>query len=162
VELFERAVALDPEYAMAHRELGWALSREKEKDAEAEYHLRRAVELNDEDGWAHIYLGNIRWRRGDLSSAEQSFRNAIEVWPEIAIPYWCLALFYEYVGRTEDAIRLYQQGVAVDPDDVQANKMFGIYLNDQGETERARAYIERALALNPEDKSLVEILAKTR
>ena len=159
VELFEKAAELDPEYAMAHRELGWALSRFQGKNAEAEYHIRRAVELNVEDGWAHIYLGNILWQRGDLYSAEQSFKKAVELWSDIAVPYWCLALFYERGGRTEDANRLYQRGVAVDPDDIQANKLFGIYLNDLGETARAITHIERALALDPEDKNLVKILA---
>ena len=47
----------------------------------------------------------------------------------------------------------------MDPDDIQANKLFGIYLNDLGETARARTHIERALALDPEDKNLVKILA---
>lgn len=159
VELFEKAVELDPEYAMAHRELGWALSRLREKDAEAEYHLRKAIELNDEDGWAHIYLGNIFWQREDLSSAEQSFKKAVEVWPEIAVPYWCLALFYEHQGRKAEAERFYQQGLDLDPDDPQANKLFGIYLKDIGEPAKARTYLERAHALDPEDQSTTEMLA---
>ncbi len=160
IDLFEKAIHADPEYAMAHRELGWALSQLDGKDAEAEYHVRRAVELNDEDGWAHIYLGNIFWQRDDLSSAEQSFKKAVRVWSEIAVPYWCLALFYEYQGRKEEAERLYQQGLDLDPDDPQANKLFGIYLRDIGELAKARTYLERAHALDPEDKGITEILAK--
>jgi Flp pilus assembly protein TadD len=99
IDLFEKAIEVDPEYTSAHRELGWALSRLEGKDVEAEYQVRRAVELNDEDGWAHIYLGNILWQREDLSSAEQSFKRAVEVWMEIAVPYRRLALFYEYQGK---------------------------------------------------------------
>jgi len=162
IDLFAKAVTLDPEYAQAHRELGWALSRCEGKNAEAEYHVRRAIELNSEDGWAHIYLGNILWQRNDLNFAEQSFKKAVEVWPNIGVPYWCLALFYEHVGRMEDANRLYGQGVAVDPHDTEANKLFGIYLNDMGETARARTYLERALVSDPEDKRVIEILAKMR
>ena len=159
VALFEQAVELDPEYAMAHRELGWVLSRREGRDAEAEYHVRRATELDDEDGWAHIYLGNILWQREDLSSAERSFKKAVEVWSEIAVPYWCLALFYEHQGRKAEAERLYQQGLDLDPDDPQANKLFGIYLKDIGEPAKARTYLERARALDPEDQSITEMLA---
>jgi len=159
IDLFEKAVKLDPEYAQAHRELGWALSRLKEQDAEAEYHLRKAIELNDEDGWAYIYLGNILWQREDLSAAEQSFKKAVEVWSEIAVPYWCLALFYEHLGRKAEAERLYQQGLDLDPDNPQANKLFGIYLKDIGEPAKARTYLERARALDPEDQSITEMLA---
>ncbi len=160
VELFEKAAELDPEYALAHRELGWALSRREGKDAEAEYSVRRAVELNDKDAWAHIYLGNILWKRGDLSSAEQSFKNAVEVWPEIAVPYWCLALFYENQGRKEEAERLYKQGLDLDPYDPQANKLFGIHLKDIGELAKARIYLYRAQVLDPEDQSISETLDK--
>lgn len=159
IDLFEKAIEVDPEYASAHRELGWALSRLEGKDAEAEYQLRRAAELNDEDGWAHIYLGNILWQREDLSSAEESFKKAVEVWPEIAVPYWCLALFYEHEGRKEEAESLYQQGLDLDPDDPQANKLFGIYLKYIGELAKARTYLERAHALDPEDQSITEMLA---
>jgi tetratricopeptide (TPR) repeat protein len=159
IDLFAKAVTLDPEYAEAHRELGWALNGFEGKDAEAEYHIRRAIEFEVDDGWAHIYLGNILWQREDLNSAEQSFKKAVEVWSDIAVPYWCLALFYERVGRTDDATCLYQRGVTVEPDDIQANKLFGIYLNDLGETAKARTHLERALAGDPEDKNLVALLA---
>jgi tetratricopeptide (TPR) repeat protein len=153
IELFERAIELDPEYGMAHRELGWALSRGKDKDPEAEYHLRRAIELNDEDGWAHIYLGNILWRRRDQDSAEQCFKRAVEVWSEISTPYWCLALFYEYENRPNDALKLYDQALRIDPEDPVANKTFGKYLLDTGQDEKAREYLRKALALDPEDET---------
>ncbi len=160
VELFERAVELDPEYAMAHRELGWALSRLKDKDPEAEYHLRRAIELDDEDGWAHIYLGNILWRRGDGDSAEKCFKRAVETWPEIATPYWCLALFYEYENRPNDALKLYDQALRIDPEDPVANKTFGKYLLDTGQYEKARPYLRKALALNPGDRNTESALSQ--
>lgn len=159
IECFEKATELDPEYAMAHRELGWALSRLEEKDAEAEYHIRRAIELDDADGWAYIYLGNILWDREDLDSAEQCFKKGVEVWPESAVPYWCLALFYEYQGRNEKAELLYEQGLNIDPDDPQANKLFGIHLKDIGQIAKARMHLERALVIDPDDQSVIKALA---
>lgn len=152
IELFEKAIELDPGYAMAHRELGWALSLLEDKDPEAEYHLRRSIELNDKDGWSHIYLGNILWRRGDRDSAEQCFKRAVEVWSDIATPYWCLALFYEYENRPNDAINLYEQAVRIDPEDPVANKTFGRYLHSTGQYEKAEIYLHRALTLNPADR----------
>jgi protein O-GlcNAc transferase len=158
IELFEKAVELDPEYVQAHRELGWALSRLEGKEAEAEYHVRRAIELNDGDGWAHIYLGNILWQGKDLNAAEQSFEKALKVWSATAVPYWCLALFYENQERKDEAERLYQQGLDLDPDDPQTNKLFGIYLKDIGEPAKAKTYLERAHALDPKDQSITEML----
>jgi tetratricopeptide (TPR) repeat protein len=157
LEFFQKAIEIDPDYAIAHRELGWTFRR-LDKDVDAEYHLRRAIELNDDDGWAHIYLGNLLWVRGDLHSAEESFKKAIDVWSDYSMPYWCLAAFYEYQGRSEEAERLYQQGLVIDPNDPQANKLFGIYLKDIGQLAEARAYLERSLALRPEDKTISALL----
>jgi tetratricopeptide (TPR) repeat protein len=44
-ELYQRAIQLDPDYALAHQKLGVVEHKEKNFPA-AEYHFRRAVELN--------------------------------------------------------------------------------------------------------------------
>jgi Flp pilus assembly protein TadD len=54
--LFCKAIELRPDFAEAHRELGILLLRQKVLD-ESEYHLRRAIELDPADPWAHLYLG---------------------------------------------------------------------------------------------------------
>lgn len=64
---YRRAVALDPAYAAAHRELGWSLRR-LNLLREAESEVRLAIDLDDCDPWSFICLGNIavaavaRWR----------------------------------------------------------------------------------------------------
>jgi tetratricopeptide (TPR) repeat protein len=157
ISLLRKAVELDPEYAMAHSELGWALRR-LNKNEEAEHHLRRAIELDESDAWAHIYLGNLLWEKRDLSSAEELFKRAIDLWPNSSIPYWCLAIFYEYQDRGDEAEEFYQKALAIDPNDPEANKRFGVYLKDIGEKAKAKKYLERAHALDPEDESINEIL----
>lgn len=71
--LFERAIDIDPQYALAHRELGWLFRRTQQLQA-AEYHLRRAIELDPRDGWSFIYLGNLMWEVADLETAEKAYR----------------------------------------------------------------------------------------
>lgn len=159
VELFERTLEIDPEHAGAHRELGWVQHRQN-NDAEAEYHLRRASDLDQFDAWAYIYLGNLLWARRDLAAAEEQFKAAINVWPEHSIPYWCIAIFYEHEGRQEEAKQLYQKALNADPDDPQANKLFGAYLRDIGEISKARAYLERAHSIDPDDQSIADILKR--
>jgi tetratricopeptide (TPR) repeat protein len=158
VNYFRKAVELDPGYAKANSELGWALRRLNE-NTEAEYHLRKAIELDETDAWAYIYLGNLVWSKGDLSSAEELFNKAIDSWPNSSIPYWCLAIFCEYEGRDEEAKNLYQQALNIDPDDAQANRFFGIYLKDIGQTIKAKGYLQRALELDPEDRTVRSLLA---
>lgn len=150
IELFEKAIEIDSEYALAHRELGWAY-RGLGNYPEAEYHLLRSIELDDSDAWAHIYLGNTLWAEGDSNDAEECFKKSVAVWPDESVPYWCLALFYEYENRPDDALKLYDQALRIDPEDPVANKAFGKYLLDTGQYEKARLYLRKALALNAGD-----------
>ncbi len=54
--LLLKALEYDPDYSAAHRELGWLLNSTN-PTPQAEYHLRRAIELDGNDTWARIYLG---------------------------------------------------------------------------------------------------------
>jgi len=150
VNSFRRAIDLDSEYGLAHRELGWILRRLGQY-AEAQSHLRKAIELDESDGWAYIYLGNLLWTMGDSDAAEQPFIKATQVWPDDSVPHWCLAHFYEYQGRASEADFFYEKALELNPDDPQANRRFGFFLKEIEETEKAKVYLERALSLDPDD-----------
>jgi tetratricopeptide (TPR) repeat protein len=93
IPLLQRALECEPDFQLAHREPGWAFCT-KDDIENAEYHIIRAIDLNPTDGWAYIYLGNVRWRQFDYDAAEAAFQQAISVWPKGSIPLWCLAIFY--------------------------------------------------------------------
>lgn len=158
IALLQKAVKIDPEYAVAHSELGWSL-RQTNQYAEAEYHLRMAIELDDSDGWAYVYLGNLMWVTDDLAAAEQAFKTSVEIWTDSSLPVWCLAHFYEHQGHRQDAEELYERALHIDPNDPQANKRFGIYLKDIGEYKRAKSYLERASSYDREDEQVKALLA---
>jgi tetratricopeptide (TPR) repeat protein len=159
--LLEKAVALDPEYECAHRELGNTL-RKLDKYPEAEDHLRRAIDLDDSDGWAYVYLGLLKWTTGHLAASEEAYKKAIETWPDNSLPYWCLAHFYEYQGRNEESESLYKKALEIDPDDAEANLRFGVYLRDIGEYSKAKGYLEHALSFDPNDERVKSALSTLR
>lgn len=108
-----RALELDPDYAPAHRELGYLLWAGK-TNAEAERHLRKAVELAPGDAWARLYLG------GYLSEIDPD-----GAWAELQAatmlrPHWSLPL--EWLGelceeRDPEAAQAYfEQARAVEDD----------------------------------------------
>jgi tetratricopeptide (TPR) repeat protein len=161
IEFFQKAIDLDPNYEIAHRELGWSY-RFTDQFPEAEYHLRKAIELDESDGWTYIYLGNTLWGEEDLRAAENYFKKSVEVWPDSSIPYWCLALFYEYQDRTREAEMLYKKALQIDLNDVEANLRFGIYLKDIGEYTKAKVYLKRAFSFEPKDERIIAALSSLK
>jgi tetratricopeptide (TPR) repeat protein len=151
IGLFKKAVEIDPGYAIAHRELGWALRR-LDQFREAEHHIRQAIEFDDSDGWAYIYLGNVLWITGNSHSAEQAFLKATRVWPDDSVPYWCLAIFYEYENRLQEAGFFYENALQFNPEDPEANARFGLYLKHIGKSAKAEPYLERARSFDREQR----------
>lgn len=148
IKLFQKAVDLDPKYAAARRELGGALKHIGQY-SDAERHLRRAIKLDNTDGWAYLYLGTLMWRKLKPIEAEQAFKMAITTWPNEGTPYWCLADFYKHHGRLKKAEGLYKKAVQLDPDSSVAHSRLGLYLKQIGERIKAKRYLERALSLDP-------------
>jgi len=74
----EKAVALDPDFAEAHENLG-ALYLKLGRPAESEPHLRRAIELNPSSSFAHSDLSMVQLLAGDKEAAERSARRALEL-----------------------------------------------------------------------------------
>jgi tetratricopeptide (TPR) repeat protein len=155
--LFTHAIALDPNYAQAHRELGWLLGN-GESSIQAEYHLRRAIELNSSDLWARIYLGNLLWGRGDVPAGIAEYQRAIELMPDEALPLWSLANVYENQELWDQAEVLYQRAVAIDPNDAIAHMNFGRMLKKKGDSVRARIQLETALSIDPHDEKARTLL----
>lgn len=77
-ELYQKAIQLDPDYALAHQRLGVVEHKQKNLPA-AEYHFRRAVELDTLDVFSHLYLANLLAVKRDIKGAEAEFRAAIAV-----------------------------------------------------------------------------------
>ena len=77
---YERAIAISPESAFLHRELGQLERRAGNTDRAFE-HLRRASELDPTDATALIESGEILEARGDAIGAEEAYRKATAIDP---------------------------------------------------------------------------------
>jgi eukaryotic-like serine/threonine-protein kinase len=123
---FERAIAIDPQYAAAHAGLarmllvtaGRALppdsvTRLQERAREA---ASRALALDDSVADGHASLGLLKgFIELDLASGETELRRAIELDPTRALPRQWLAQLYIRMGRPAEALAEARLALEADP-----------------------------------------------
>ena len=89
--LYRKAIELNPDYAIAHSNLGLVL-KDLDNLEEAELSFRKAIELKPDFAFAHNNLGIILKNFGKSQEAELSLRKAIELNPNFAEAYYNLSL----------------------------------------------------------------------
>jgi len=107
---WERALALNPDFAQAHMNLGNAL-REDGRTADAVMHLRRALQLQPSP-FAHNNLGLALAVLGD-SEAAGHFHRAIEMHPAFVEPHLNLALELANRGDLAQALSFVQRSLQI-------------------------------------------------
>ena len=108
IELLERATEIDPDYGTAHQVLGRLYQRANDL-ARAEYRFRRSLEIDPADYWSNLYLANLLGVRGKNEEAEQVYRFATSLHPEIAGGLETFADFLESIGKDEEATKVRAQ-----------------------------------------------------
>jgi tetratricopeptide (TPR) repeat protein len=103
-EAYERALALRPDMADIHVNLGRLLQLEGER-GRAEPHYREAVRLAPDDPTPHFNLGVLLEELGRRDEAVHAYRQAILRDPEFADAHCNLGLLLESLGRRQEAMR---------------------------------------------------------
>ncbi len=123
VELFKRAIDIDPGYAPAYAGLAdgyYALSNQSlpPEDAmrKAKAAAARALEIDERLPEAHVSLGLVRGRYDwDWTGAEKAFQRAIELNPNSASARLWYAWLLVHTGRFEEGFRQTEQARGLDP-----------------------------------------------
>ncbi len=102
IELLERAVLIDSDYCIAHQALGRIYQRRNDL-LSAEYHFRRALEIDPADYWANIYLANLFGVQGRNKEADQTYKNVTDLHPEVTGGLELYTRFLDSIGEHERA-----------------------------------------------------------
>lgn len=103
-DAYERAIALDPDHADAHVNLG-RLLHEEGAPAAAEKHYRAALELDEAHETAAFNLGVALEDQGRFDDAIRAYKRALTIDPDHADAHFNLAGIYERRGEKSAAIR---------------------------------------------------------
>jgi tetratricopeptide (TPR) repeat protein len=158
-EMAHKALKLDPECAEAHTSLGLAYQVSGLlTDAAREY--RNAIRHDQQEWLAHRLLGEVLAREGNLKSAANMLRQAINLnrshIPAYDLRYSVLQRLDR--DRYEEALEVADEGITAArrhleqvPDDQQARLHLAILLARLASHDEARRHVERAIELSPKD-----------
>jgi len=118
---FEKAVSIDPDYALAHAELALALFltppgdlTQEEYSAKKEAHLKKALALDPTLAEAHAAKAFFALETSDPEEQLAEFRRAIEFNPNYAIVYFWMAS-WGLASSHEEAFAYLETAIRLDP-----------------------------------------------
>jgi adenylate cyclase len=121
-EMFERAVALDPRYALAHAYLAFAwVALHGHASAPAEVldaafaTATHALELDPQDNRCHRILAHIWLMRRDYNTAEHHLRRALDLNPNDADARVSIGNLLALRGRPEEALACIEAAMRLNP-----------------------------------------------
>jgi len=124
LQLFSRAIELDPEYALAHAGLA--------------------------DCWSYIYLYSER-KDSVRQQAETSGRRAVELAPELAQAQASLAVALSLGPRKDEAQAAFEKAIRLDPGLFEAWYFYARQAFAAGDMPKAASLYEEAMRVRPED-----------
>lgn len=142
VPLFERAIQLDPNFAMAYAFLGTTYHNLGEKIRAAE-NTRKAYELRSRvSEWEKFYIESHyhHFVTGDLEKARQAYELWAQIYPREQVPPINLGVIYQTLGQFDKSLAEVRQALTLGPPDSlnYGNLVVAqIHLNHLGEARKA-------------------------
>ena len=160
-----RALELAPGLAEAHASRGLAVSLSERFD-EADTEFEMAMKLDPKSFEAAYFYARSCVAQGRNADAAKWFERAIAVRPDDYASLALLATVYQSLGEHEKSIQTSRRAydtarkhLELTPDDPRALYMGAMSLTSLGESEKAREWNRRALAMDPDDPSVLYNIA---
>jgi serine/threonine protein kinase/Tfp pilus assembly protein PilF len=172
-QMFNRAIEIDPDYALAHAGVADCCSLLYTYFDARESNLRqadtaslKALELEPELAEAHVARAIALWLNKRDKEAEEHFETAMRLDPKLFEAPYFYGRAKKSQGQFTESVRLFERASAVRPEDFQAPSMLASSLTSLGMHEEAQAVnrrvlklIEDRLALNPDDARACNLAA---
>ena len=159
IDHFQQAIAIDPDYALAHAGIADALCvlrvygyiSEKDTRSRAEKASKRAMELDPELAEAHYASGMfLLYFDENWPAAEAPLREAVRLSPKNALFHFYLGFFLAARFRFQEAEAAFVRGIELDP---LSPLGYGLYANSMlmaRRREDAVRFGERSIELQPD------------
>ena len=159
IELFQQAIAADPNYALAYTGLADTYNvapsygigiTSLQGELLADEAARKAVELNDSLSEAHAARGFALSNLRKWSEAEPEFRRAIELNPNNAAARYFYAFgFLAPQNRLDEGLEQYRTALSLDPLSSIVNTNYAVILMEARRYPESLAQFQKVLARDP-------------
>lgn len=154
---FQRAVDLDPEFALAwvgladstYLDMLYGGLDEEEELPKIEKAVNKALALDDELGEAHASLAVLQRMRGRDDLAALSFRRSIELNPNYATARQWYGSTLVSLGRAEEGLAQKRKALELNPLSAIVNLSAGMTLARLARFDEALVHYEAAVELDP-------------
>jgi Flp pilus assembly protein TadD len=150
---YRKAVAIKPDFAEAHSNLGIAL-QELGRLEEAKASYSKAISVNPDYAEAYSNLGITLKELGRLQDAETSYKKAIAIKPDFAEAHSNLGITLEELGRLEDAETSYKKAIAFKPELLEAFSNLSLTLLFLDKLNEASQVLLKIIEMDPEGYGL--------
>jgi predicted TPR repeat methyltransferase len=156
IELFRRAIQIEPAYADAHSNLASAMLKLEHFELACE-HYEIALSLSPGDADMHYHLGRAKKSLEHREDAFKLWQSALSIDPNHSKSMVELGYLFAGTRQFEQAEEQFIKAIEIDPNSVGALQGLGYTRNMAGKHEEAIVYLERALSLNAEKSEAIVI-----
>ena len=146
--LFEHALAVTSDNALAHYNLGVTLMKEG-RNLEASRHFEEVIRIEPEDTKGYLNMGATLVALGRHRDAIPYFREALRIDPESAHAHYNLATALLALKKPEEALPHLRKAVHYEPERPQGHYNLGTALYQLGQLDEAVAEYQETIRLDP-------------
>jgi len=158
IEYFERAIRLDPNYALAYAGLATSyvttayreMVPTSEAGSRAEAAARKALEIDEHLGQAHSALGVLHFRNLEWSEGVREFQRAIELNPSDSTARMWHSYYLMALARFDEAVAEAKLAQELDPLSLIINTQMGTPFFYMRQYDRAIEQYQKALEMDPQ------------
>lgn len=155
IELFEQAIAFDPNFGLAYAGLASAWMQAEEYGVLPNQYLdsaavaaAKAIQLAPEAGESWKAMGLFQLRKGNMGAAVGKYRKALELNPNDFVAIANLAVIQTEKGHRDEAVILMEKAVSLNPLSFAAYGNLISYYYWLGMYGHAEEALQKALAIN--------------
>jgi protein O-GlcNAc transferase len=147
--LFEQKAAMEPQSALAQRELGYCHAQLGDLQTAIQY-FTRAINLDPNEANYYNDLGLACYDLRMLSEAKGAFQQVLNLRPDSIVAYVHLGLLANLTGLPAIAVNMLRRAIEIDPTCGEAHNNLALFLRDQGLQEECHKHYVEAVRLKPE------------